>query len=223
MGHHSAAGAIVIMLRTSKCTGITEGTQTDRTGLSRLRGRVADPVATSEGERPPTGGTVDRLPAQSGPFPELPRSRLALTSPWCCEVNEALVEQACHRCEFLEDAHNVPFWSRRSRHRQDPSRNTAISVQAIERRRQARPEVLDGRSRQRPRTGKATGKARGGRPRLTFATSSSSTSFTPCRSVASGGALLFHLLSKLYEREQHHHHHEPELQRIRRPSSAIRK
>ena len=76
MRHNPAAGAVVIMLRTLKMHGMAQavGELTEQ-GLSRLRGRIADPVATSEGGDGRQGGTVDRLPAQSGPFPELPRSR----------------------------------------------------------------------------------------------------------------------------------------------------
>ena len=122
------------------------------------------------------------------------------------EVNEALVRQL-HRCEFLEDAHNAVLVG-------DPGTGkthlaTAIGVQAIEHHRKRvrffstvdlvnalEQEKLQGRS------GQIAGRLAHSDlvildelGYLAAIAKQSSAAFS-----ASGGALLFHLLSKLYER-----------------------
>src|ERR1700735_4715557 len=103
MRHNPAAGAVVIMAPPpSKCPA--ELRRADRARLPSLRDRAADLVAASESRDGRPRGEINGLSAQSRPlsnYRDLTGFDFASS-----EVNEALTHQL-HRCEFLEDAHNV--------------------------------------------------------------------------------------------------------------------
>jgi hypothetical protein len=132
MRHNPAAGAVIIMLRSPQNARHGPGCRrADRTRLSGLRGRAADPVAAPEGGDGRPGGAVDRLSAQGRPLPELSRSSPASTSPAARSTRRS--SASLHRCEFLEDAHNVVLVGGPGTGKTHIA--TAIGVQAIEHRR----------------------------------------------------------------------------------------
>jgi IstB-like ATP binding protein len=113
------------------------------------------------------------------------------------EINEALVRQL-HRCEFTEKAEKHRF-GRRTRNRQDPHCN-GFSRSGYRASSEEGSLLFHRRTRQCARAGKDAGKA-----------GQIAEPLVRCNLVildelgylpfsASGGALLFHLLSKLYER-----------------------
>jgi DNA replication protein DnaC len=113
------------------------------------------------------------------------------------EVNEALVRQL-HRCEFLEDVHNVvlvggPARARRISPRPSASRPSNITASASG---SSRPSNSSTPSNRRKLQGKA-GQIAG---RLAYSDLVILDELGYLPFSASGGALLFHLLSKLYER-----------------------
>ena len=118
------------------------------------------------------------------------------------EVNEALVRQL-HRCEFLEGAHNVVLIGGpgpRSRRAGKTHLATALGVQAVEHHRKkvrffSTVELVNTLEQE-----KAKGKAGQTAESLLRADLVILDELGYLPFSASGGALLFHLLSKLYER-----------------------
>ena len=197
MRHDPASGAIVIMLRSLKMHGMAQAVgELDRTGRAGLRGRHADPVATAQGRDGRAGGPVDRLPAQGGPLPGLPRSRRL-----------RLRQQRGQRgagapAPSLRVPRRRPQRraGRRPRHRQDASSPPRSA---------SRPSsIIASGSASSPPSSWSTRSSRR-RPRARPGRSPSGSLHSDLVILdelgylpfsASGGALLFHLLSKLYER-----------------------
>ena len=193
---HNPAAAVVIMLRTLKMHAHrTGGRRVDRARLSGLRGGVAHPIAALEGGDGRQGGEIDGLSAQSGPLSEL--SDLAGFDFVSSEVNEALTRQL-YRCDFLEDAHNVVLVGGPGTGKTHLA--TAIGVQAIEHHRKrvrffSTVELVNALEQE-----KNQGKAGQIAGRLAYSDLVILDELGYLPFSASGGALLFHLLSKLYER-----------------------
>jgi DNA replication protein DnaC len=99
MRHNPAAGAIVIMLRSLKMHGMAQAV-----GELTEQGSPAFEAALPILSQLLKAETADREVRSTARFPnyrDLTGFEFASS-----EVNEALVRQL-HRCEFLEDAHNV--------------------------------------------------------------------------------------------------------------------
>ena len=156
---------------------------------------MTDPVAAPEGRDGRQRGAVNRLPAQAARFP--PYRDLAGFDFASSEVNEALARQL-HRCEFLEDAHNVVLVGGPGTGKTHLA--TAIGVQAIEHHRKrvrffSTVELVNALEQE-----KLQGKPGQIAARLTHSDLVILDELGYLPFSASGGALLFHLLSKLYER-----------------------
>ena len=205
MRHNPAAGAVVIMLRTLKMHGMAQavGELTEQ-GSPAFEGELAirTPLLKAETADREVRSTAYQLKAARFPnYRDLSGFDFASS-----EVNEALVRQL-HRCEFLEDAHNVVLIGGPGTGKTHLA--TAIGVQAIEHHRKrvrffSTVELVNALEQE-----KLQGKAGQIAGRLAYCdlvifdelgylaaiAKQSSAAFS-----ASGGALLFHLLSKLYER-----------------------
>ena len=154
MRHNPAAGAVAIMLRTLKMHGMSQAVG-ELTEQGSPAFEAAPPILSQllEGGDGRQGVVIDGLLAlKAARFPNY--RDLAGFDLASSEVNEALAQQL-HRCEFLEDAHNVvlvggpghgkthsPPRSWRPGHRASP---------------QARKFLLHRRTRQRSRTREASG------------------------------------------------------------------
>ena len=128
MRHNPAAGAVVIMLRTLKMHGMAQavgelteqGSPAFEAALPILSQLLKAETADRE-----VRSTAYQLKAARFPnYRDLTGFDFASS-----EVNEALVRQL-HRCEFLEDAHNVVLVGGPGTGK--PHLATAIGVQAIE-------------------------------------------------------------------------------------------
>ena len=118
------------------------------------------------------------------------------------EVNEALARQL-HRCEFLEDAHNVVLLGGPGTGKTHLT--TAIGVQAIEHRLSSITASASASSPPSNSVNALEQEKLQGKPgqiaaRLTHSDLVILDELGYLPFSASGGALLFHLLSKLYER-----------------------
>ena len=187
MRHNPAAGAIVIMLRTLKMHGMAQavGELTEQ-GSPAFEATL--PILTQL-LKAETADREVRSTAYQLKAARFPNYRdLAGFDFASSEVNEALVRQL-HRCEFLEDAHNVVLVGgpgtafRRSNITAKRVRffSTGDLVNALEQ------EKVQGKAGQIA--------ARLAHSDLVVLDELGYLPFS-----ASGGALLFHLLSKLYER-----------------------
>jgi DNA replication protein DnaC len=127
------------------------------------------------------------------------------------EINEATV-RTLHRCEFMDGAQNVVLIGGPGTGKTHVA--TALGIQAIEHHRRkvrffSTIELANTLEQE-----KAKGKAGQIAEALTKLDLVILDELGYLPFSASGGALLFHLLSKLYERTSVVNHHQPELQRM---------
>jgi DNA replication protein DnaC len=192
--HNPAAGAIVIMLRSLKMHGMAQavgelteqGSPAFEAALPILSQLLKAEVADRE-----VRSIAYQLKAARFPnYRDLAGFDFATS-----EVNEALVRQL-HRCEFLEDAHNAVLIGGPGTGKTHLA--TAIGVQAIQHHRKrvrflSTVELVNALEAEKHQTGQIA--ARLVHSDLVILDELGYLPFS-----ASGGALLFHLLSKLYER-----------------------
>jgi hypothetical protein len=169
--------------------------RTDRTGIAGLRGRHSDPVAAAQGRDGRTGGQIHAYQLKTARFPayrDLNGFDFASS-----EINEALVRQL-HRCEFIDDANNIVLVGGPGTGKTHIA--TALGVQAIEHHHKrvrffSTVELVNALEQE-----KAQGNPARSPTGSSIPISSSSMSSDTCRSAPQAERLLFHLLSKLYER-----------------------
>lgn len=196
MRHNPASGAVVIMLRSLKMHGMAQavgelteqGSPAFETAVPILSQLLKAEIAERE-----IRSTAYQLKAARFPtYRDLNGFDFASS-----EVNEALVRQL-HRCEFLEDAHNVVLVGGPGTGKTHIA--TALGVQAIEHCRKrvrffSTVELVNALEQE-----KTQGKAGQIAGRLVHSDLVIVDELGYLPFSASGGALLFHLLSKLYER-----------------------
>jgi len=194
MRHNPAAGAVVIMLRTLKMHGMAQAV-----GELTERGSPAFEAALpilSQLLKAETADREVRSTAYQLKAARFPNYRdLAGFDFASSEVNEALTRHL-HRCEFLEDAHNVVLVGGPGTGKTHLA--TAIGVQAIEHHRKrvrffSTVELVNALEQE-----KSQGKAGQIAGRLAYSDLVILDELGYLPFSASGGALLFHLLSKLY-------------------------
>jgi DNA replication protein DnaC len=128
MRHNPAAGAVVIMLRSLKLHGMAQAVG-DLTEQGSPAFEAAVPIL-SQLLKAETADREVRSTAYQLKAARFPNYRdLASFDFASSEVNEALTRQL-HRCEFLEDAHNVVLVGGPGMGKTHLA--TAIGVQAIE-------------------------------------------------------------------------------------------
>ena len=195
MRHDPASAAIVIMLRSLKLHGmaqavsdlIEQGAPAFESAVPMLSQLLKAEVAEREVRSIAYHMKAARFPA----YKDLSGFDFAAS-----EVNEALVRQL-HRCEFLEGAHNVVLIGGPGTGKTHIA--TALGIQAVEHHRKrirffSTVELVNALEQEKAR-GKA-GQIADGLTRLDLVVLDE-LGYLPFS--ASGGALLFHLLSKLYE------------------------
>ena len=194
MRHDPAIASIVIMLRELKMHAWPRQL---RNWLSKVRqpSRQHSPSCPNCSRlRPPSGRCARWLTNEGGQVPAY--RDLAGFDFSHSEVNEALVRQL-HRCEFLEDANNVVLVGGPGTGKTHIA--TALGVQAIEHHHRrvrffSTVELVNALEEERPgKTGQMA-------HRLAYVDLVILDELGYLPFSASGGALLFHLLSKLYER-----------------------
>jgi DNA replication protein DnaC len=196
MRHDPASGAIVIMLRSLKMFGmaqavtdlIEQGAPAFETAVPILSQLLKAEMAEREVRSIAYHMKAARFPA----YKDLSGFDFAAS-----EVNEAIVRQL-HRCEFLEGAHNVVLIGGPGTGKTHLA--TALGVQAVEHHRKkvrffSTVELVNTLEQE-----KAKGKAGQIAESLLRADLVILDELGYLPFSASGGALLFHLLSKLYER-----------------------
>jgi DNA replication protein DnaC len=196
MRHDPASGAIVIMLRSLKMYGMAQAvTDLIEQGAPAFEGAVpilSQLLKAEVAEREVRSIAYHMKAARFPAYKDLAGFDFAAS-----EVNEATVRQL-HRCEFLEDAHNVVLFGGPGTGKTHIA--TALGVQAVEHHRKkvrffSTVELVNTLEQEKAK-GKAGQIAEGLlRADLVILDELGYLPFS-----AAGGALLFHLLSKLYER-----------------------
>jgi DNA replication protein DnaC len=196
MRHDPASGAIVIMLRELKMHGmanaVAELAQQASPAFDAAQPILSQLLKAETAEREVRSVSYQLKLARFPAYRDLSGFDFGQS-----EVNEALVRQL-HRCEFLEDAQNVVLVGGPGTGKTHVA--TAIGVHAIEHyHRRVRffstIELVNALELE-----KASGKAGQIAHRLMYADLVILDELGYLPFSASGGALLFHLLSKLYER-----------------------
>lgn len=196
MRHDPASGALVIMLRSLKMYGMAQAVD-ELTQQGSPAFEAAIPVLSQLLKAETTEREVRSMAYQlkAARFPVY--RDLAGFDFASSEVNEALVRQL-HRCEFISDADNVVLVGGPGTGKTHVS--IALGVQAIERHKKrvrffSTVELVNALEQE-----KAQGKAGQIAGRLVHSDLVILDELGYLPFSASGGALLFHLLSKLYER-----------------------
>jgi DNA replication protein DnaC len=196
MRHDPASGAVVIMLRSLKMFGmaqaveelVEQGAPAFEAAVPILSQLLKAEVAEREVRSIAYHMKAARFPS----YKDLAGFDFAAS-----EVNEALVRQL-HRCEFIDGAHNVVLIGGPGTGKTHVA--TALGVQAVEHHRKkvrffSTVELVNTLEQE-----KARGKAGHLAENLTRADLVILDELGYLPFSATGGALLFHLLSKLYER-----------------------
>ncbi len=196
MRHDPASGAIVIMLRSLKMYGMAQAvTDLIEQGAPAFEGAVpilSQLLKAEVAEREVRSIAYHMKAARFPAYKDLAGFDFAAG-----EVNEATIRQL-HRCEFLESAHNVVLIGGPGTGKTHLA--TALGIQAVEHHRKkvrffSTVELVNTLEQE-----KAKGKAGQIAESLLRADLVILDELGYLPFSASGGALLFHLLSKLYER-----------------------
>lgn len=196
MRHDPAVAAIVIMLRELKMHGmaqaVSELAEQGAPAFDAAQPILSQLLKAETAEREVRSVAYQLKVARFPAYRDL--AGFAFTQS---EVNEALVRQL-HRCEFLEDANNVVLVGGPGTGKTHIA--TALGVQAIEHHHRrvrffSTVELVNALEEE-----KANGKSGQLANRLVYADLVILDELGYLPFSASGGALLFHLLSKLYER-----------------------
>ena len=196
MRHDLASGAIVVMLRSLKMHGMAQAV-TDLMEQGAPAFEAAVPILSQLLKAETAEREVRSIAYQLG-VARFPAYRdLAGFDFASSEVNEALVRQL-HRCAFIDDADNVVLVGGPGTGKSHLA--TAMGVQAIDHHRKrvrffSTVELVNALEQE-----KAGGKAGQIANRLVHSDLVILDELGYLPFSASGGALLFHLLSKLYER-----------------------
>jgi DNA replication protein DnaC len=196
MRHNPASGAIIVMLRSLKMHGmaqaVAELTEQGSPAFEAALPILSQLLMAETADRAVRSTAYQLKTARVPTYRDL--TGFDFTSS---EVNEALVRQL-HRCEFIEDAHNVVLVGGPGTGKTHIA--TALGVQAIEHHRKrvrffSTIELVNALEQE-----KHQGKAGQIATRLAHSDLVILDELGYLPFSASGGALLFHLLSKLYER-----------------------
>lgn len=196
MRHNPASGAIVIMLRSLKMHGMAQAveelTQQGAPAFEAAMPILSQLLKAETAEREVRSTAYQLKAARFPSYRDL--NGFDFTSS---EINEALVRQL-HRCEFLEDAHNIVLVGGPGTGKTHIA--TALGIQAIEQHRKrvrffSTVELVNALEQE-----KAQGKGGQIAGRLVHSDVVILDELGYLPFSASGGALLFHLLSRLYER-----------------------
>ncbi|MBN9432808.1 MAG: IS21-like element helper ATPase IstB [Bosea sp.] len=196
MRHDPASGALVIMLRSLKMHGmaqaVAELTEQGSPAFETAMPILSQLLKAETAEREVRSTAYQIKAARFPPYRDL--AGFDFTSS---EVNEALVREL-HRCEFLDDAHNVVLIGGPGTGKTHIA--TALGVHAVEHHHRrvrffSTIELVNALEQE-----KAQGKAGQIASRLVHADLVVLDELGYLPFGSSGGALLFHLLSKLYER-----------------------
>ena len=196
MRHNPASGAIVIMLRSLKMQGmaqaVSELTEQGSPAFEAALPILLQLLKAETAEREVRSTAYQLKAARFPAYRDLNGFDFASS-----EVNEALVRQL-YRCEFLENAHNVVLVGGPGTGKTHIA--TALGVQAIEHHHKrvrffSTVELVNALEQE-----KVQGRAGQIAGRLAHSDLVILDELGYLPFSASGGALLFHLLSRLYER-----------------------
>jgi DNA replication protein DnaC len=196
MRHNPASGAIIIMLRSLKMHGmaqaVAELTEQGSPAFEAALPILSQLLKAEMADREVRSTAYQLKTARFPTYRDLTGFDFSSS-----EVNEALVRQL-HRCEFLEEAHNVVLVGGPGTGKTHIA--TALGVQAIEHHRKrvrffSTIELVNALELEKHQGKAGQIATRLGHSDLVILDELGYLPFS-----ASGGALLFHLLSKLYER-----------------------